>query len=375
MKTEFNFVASLRVEIFFAIETLLDPSSRIHDEWKQPAIQKLPETFFSVANESGFSSNIWASISDALQTQPLDLNISSIISKIENQPLEEFQRNILHGLLHFDNVVDMLLNKGYGLEEALNKIPKTKREWLSFVDVYPFKKNAPMIKALNFLLESPLDFRNLVIDLISTFWKLVFKDTWSELLPKLNSSLKVKSRLFASSDLGEFTKHALIRIEVDEKKKVIKALRGGFRLPLDLMRTCTFIPSAFNDKRYWTCFKSSDGTYTIYFPYFEPSISLDSEIADSLSYAEPELDPALIFKALGDHTRYQIISLIAEFPLSSVQLSQKLSISKATVSHHVHILREAGLLTERYSSGSVILSLKREVVENLSSLIINKMYK
>ena len=87
------------------------------------------------------------------------------------------------------------------------------------------------------------------------------------------------------------------------------------------------------------------------------------------------MDPALIFKALGDVTRFAIVSIIAHEPKSSVELSKILSITKATISHHVHILREAGLLNERHESGSVKLSLKRAIIENLSELTIERLYK
>jgi DNA-binding transcriptional ArsR family regulator len=40
----------------------------------------------------------------------------------------------------------------------------------------------------------------------------------------------------------------------------------------------------------------------------------------------------------------------------------------------VHLLREAGLIDERYSGGSVLLSLRREVIEELSKAAVGRLF-
>ncbi len=82
----------------------------------------------------------------------------------------------------------------------------------------------------------------------------------------------------------------------------------------------------------------------------------------------------MIFKALGDSTRYAIVSLVAKGPLSSADLAERLSVSKPTISHHVHQLREAGLLDEQYRSGAVQLSLKRDVIEKISDVTVQRLF-
>ncbi len=86
------------------------------------------------------------------------------------------------------------------------------------------------------------------------------------------------------------------------------------------------------------------------------------------------MDPALIFKALGDTTRYAIVSHIAQNPRTSAELSKILKVSKPTISHHVHLLREAGLLHEEPLSRSVQLSLKRDIIEHLSEATVGTLF-
>jgi DNA-binding transcriptional ArsR family regulator len=102
---------------------------------------------------------------------------------------------------------------------------------------------------------------------------------------------------------------------------------------------------------------------------------LDIQIAREVpSVTDPALDPSLIFKALGDSTRFAIATLLARAPKSSVELAKILSVSKPTISHHVHLLREAGLIQETFVNGSVELQLKRVVLEGLSEITVAKLF-
>jgi len=162
-------------------------------------------------------------------------------------------------------------------------------------------------------------------------------------------------------------------IEVDEKKQKIIALRGGYSAQFSNIDKLIFIPSIFNYKRLWTAYEGDNSKIIACFPFFDPKISLTN-----INTCENEiinvLDPALLFKALGDVTRFSIVTIIAQEPKSSVELSKILSITKATISHHVHILREAGLINESYENSSIRLSLKRNVIESLSNITISKLY-
>ena len=82
----------------------------------------------------------------------------------------------------------------------------------------------------------------------------------------------------------------------------------------------------------------------------------------------------MIFKALGDTTRYAIVSLVARGPINSTDLAKKLGVSRPTVSHHIHVLRDAGLLEEKIQGNAAVLSLRREVLEQLSEITIRKLF-
>ena len=68
---------------------------------------------------------------------------------------------------------------------------------------------------------------------------------------------------------------------------------------------------------------------------------------EALSVAESE-DLASAFKALADPVRLRLLSLVASVPEGEVcacDLNQPLDRSQATVSHHLSVLVNAGLIT------------------------------
>jgi len=156
----------------------------------------------------------------------------------------------------------------------------------------------------------------------------------------------------------------------------MRAIRGGYSLPFKNLARAIVLPSAFNDKRHWTTNLQNPAAVVSYFPYFDPAISLKYvHPAGEEENIEPEADPALIFKALGDSTRYAIASLLANTPSSSAVLAKRLQLSAATVSHHVHVLREAGLLLEKPQGNTVLIELNRELLEHLSDLVIDRFFR
>ncbi len=375
IKQKFQFIASPFFEPFFALQALTDKESRIHEQWKRRALLRLPSSFQKKFTLIGGSPYIWPAIPDTLQDPPLSAPFEEIISAIAELPPQDLQKAIFSGILHEPGPVKNLLSGRSDLFQTISKISKTKHEWLAFIGLYPASKNSPLFAGLEFLLRVPKEFQKILVDLLEMFWVSDFKETWTVLYEELEKSREEKERLFQSCSLEEFARLALLRIEVDEKKRLLKAVRGGYVLPFNHLSAAYIIPSAFNDKRHWTCSDEHPKEVIAYFPYFDPAISLNwiSKPSDS-EIAEPERDPALIFKALGDTTRYAIVSLLARGPITSTDLAKKLGVSRPTVSHHIHVLRDAGLLEEKIQGNAAVLSLRREVLEQLSEITIRRLF-
>lgn len=79
----------------------------------------------------------------------------------------------------------------------------------------------------------------------------------------------------------------------------------------------------------------------------EPSACCVPRVTSPLTSGEAER-VARVFKALGDPTRVALISLIARSEGGEAcicDLTEPVGLSQATVSHHMRLLAEAGLVT------------------------------
>jgi DNA-binding transcriptional ArsR family regulator len=72
-----------------------------------------------------------------------------------------------------------------------------------------------------------------------------------------------------------------------------------------------------------------------------------------------------VFSALGDSVRLNVIRELLNLPESAEKTcgTFAISVSKSTFSHHVRVLREAGLIQVRQEGAHSLLSLRRKDVE------------
>ncbi len=75
-----------------------------------------------------------------------------------------------------------------------------------------------------------------------------------------------------------------------------------------------------------------------------------------------KLNPVLFAKAIADETRQKIMNLVCCNSLSVTEIVEKLDVSQPTVSHHLAILREAGLVDVREEGKQTFYSLNQQRV-------------
>lgn len=74
------------------------------------------------------------------------------------------------------------------------------------------------------------------------------------------------------------------------------------------------------------------------------------------------VDPVQFSKALADETRQKIMNLVCCQWLSVNEVVEQLNVTQPTVSHHLAILREAGLVNVREEGKQTFYSLNQEQV-------------
>jgi len=77
-----------------------------------------------------------------------------------------------------------------------------------------------------------------------------------------------------------------------------------------------------------------------------------------------------LFKALNDPTRRQILQLLKERDLNAGEIAEHFEISKPSISHHLDLLKQAGLIGSEKKGQFVSYSLNTTILEDLMNWIL-----
>ena len=77
-----------------------------------------------------------------------------------------------------------------------------------------------------------------------------------------------------------------------------------------------------------------------------------------------------IFKALGDANRLIIMDLLKGAELSAGRILQQVKMGQSTLSHHMKILCDSGIVNARKDSRWVYYTVNKDVVKEISADIL-----
>jgi DNA-binding transcriptional ArsR family regulator len=78
----------------------------------------------------------------------------------------------------------------------------------------------------------------------------------------------------------------------------------------------------------------------------------------------------LLFKALNDATRREILTLLKEGDKTAGEIADRFNISKPSISHHLDLLKQAGLVEADKQGQYVVYSLNTTVVDEIAQWFI-----
>ena len=73
----------------------------------------------------------------------------------------------------------------------------------------------------------------------------------------------------------------------------------------------------------------------------------------------------ILFKALNDSTRREILELLKKKDLTAGEIADKFSISKPSISHHLDLLKQAGLVESVKEGQYIYYSLNTTVMDEI----------
>jgi len=77
-----------------------------------------------------------------------------------------------------------------------------------------------------------------------------------------------------------------------------------------------------------------------------------------------------IFKALNDPTRRKILQLLREKDLSAGQIAEHFNMTKPSISHHLDLLKQAGLVSAEKKGQFIYYSLNTTVLDEVLNFFI-----
>ena len=79
------------------------------------------------------------------------------------------------------------------------------------------------------------------------------------------------------------------------------------------------------------------------------------------------------FKALSDPTRRKILELLQEKPLNAGEIADYFQITKPSISHHLSILTNSGLIIDERQGQNIVYSIDMTVFQDMMKWFMNFM--
>jgi DNA-binding transcriptional ArsR family regulator len=180
-------------------------------------------------------------------------------------------------------------------------------------------------------------------DLLRTYWEAISPEVGARAGVMAVSIQRELARL-AQTDPLAFICRFSDRVSVaGDGEAIILHWGKGMRVPLEELQQILFIPSAFSPRR--LMFYRLDKVQIF---FYDP---LHEEPEET---AEPPESLVLGFSALADATRLKLLRLIARESVSAQEMARRLGLNESTVSRHLRLLTEAGLVGRERSEGKFI---------------------
>jgi DNA-binding transcriptional ArsR family regulator len=371
-----------RFDVFYALHALTSDAPTPLGAWKERASARLPRAFAAAAKRVAPIPILWPLLADSVQGTPGAISFDELVSTLQSLEVGELRANVIGGIFHDRATVDALLTREKTLRQVLADEKHPDAAILTHFGLRPYSAGSAAVRAMSTLLSEPASYRDSLIEVLRNFWESGFRGDWESLDPTLSGAAARIASLVDEDSLSEVAAELRLPVAFDEDTGALRT-KSGALIEARKVERCYIVPSAFNTRRWWAKYESPANRVTLYFPVWAGAEAANALSTDPEEAGKAEgnlgsrsaMNAESVFRALGDTTRYAIASILARQPTSSAELSRILKVSKPTITHHVHTLRAAGLITEEAGGGSSRLSLNRETVEALSNAAVRDLFR
>ncbi|AET67641.1 putative transcriptional regulator [Desulfosporosinus orientis DSM 765] len=75
-------------------------------------------------------------------------------------------------------------------------------------------------------------------------------------------------------------------------------------------------------------------------------------------------------KAMSDKTRREILNLLKDGDMTAGDIAAHFAMTQATVSHHLSVLKEGGLVSDRRNGKFIVYELNTSIIEEIMAWLI-----
>ena len=354
-----------RFEIFYALQALESGTGERLSDWRREMERRLPARARTEIARAAPCPLMWPLVADALRNEPPEISFAQIITALRTMERAEFQRAVLAGAFKAPGAVDGLMSGRVSLKRTVAGEPQSRRKLLVLLGLHPFDAESAATHAFERVVSQPSAYRDEVISILETFWQIGFSETWQKLAPQMVTLARGMKSAISRRGFTAFASENQLPINTGSEASVV-----GIHV----------LPSAFNISRLWAAYTDSHERTRYFVPVLDRTLLVGTprRESDRPRTLRPEktrkINGALVFKALGDTTRYAIATTLARAPMTSVELARLFKVSKPTISHHVQLLRSADLLHEQQTENGTVLSINRTTLERASSAAAAEMF-
>jgi DNA-binding transcriptional ArsR family regulator len=374
-----EFAVTPRFDLFYALYTLTGTAPTKLEAWKNRALLRVPRDFERVAKRVAPVPLFWPLLADSIQGIPGELSFDEVIAGLRALPGSALKENVLAGIFHDREIVESLVQGRRTLRQILADDDVGSTSLLTAFGLRPYASGSRAANAIASLVADADAYRDELVLILQRFWQTGFRRDWAALEPKLRAAAFRMKEQQERESFGALTEilSLPIRIDADARRVVSKSTPVAEFEKID---RCYVMPSAFNAGRWWARYESAGGRVRLYFPVATPDVSPNDIVGDSTARqqqsqpGDSSVNAELVFRALGDTTRYAIASILAQTPTTSADLSRRLDVSKPTITHHIHALRAAGLILSDSQGGAVQLSLNTETIRRVSDAAVEQLF-
>ncbi|WP_345242927.1 autorepressor SdpR family transcription factor [Nibrella saemangeumensis] len=79
----------------------------------------------------------------------------------------------------------------------------------------------------------------------------------------------------------------------------------------------------------------------------------------------------VLFKALNDPTRRQILDLLREADLTAGEIADRFAMTKPSISHHLDLLKQAGLVEATKKGQFILYTINTTVLDELLAWLLH----